>query len=104
MQESKKRSAKAERALAQRADVSQAEMRTQVARQTSRGSSLAFFQFLEAFFFTKKPTTATMALRMMTEKVMGFAAKQYQSALGASLATTGKLSLSPGRHVGASAE
>eukprot|EP00562_Extubocellulus_spinifer_P035373 CAMPEP_0178693412 /NCGR_PEP_ID=MMETSP0699-20121125/7698_1 /TAXON_ID=265572 /ORGANISM="Extubocellulus spinifer, Strain CCMP396" /LENGTH=55 /DNA_ID=CAMNT_0020338821 /DNA_START=308 /DNA_END=475 /DNA_ORIENTATION=+ len=31
-----------------------------------------------------------MALRMMTEKVMGFAAKQYQSALGASLATTGK--------------
>mmetsp|Transcript_40198 Transcript_40198/g.82735 ORF Transcript_40198/g.82735 Transcript_40198/m.82735 type:complete len:175 (-) Transcript_40198:605-1129(-) len=46
----------------------------------------AFFSFL---LTEGRKATETMALRMMTEKVMGFAAKQYQSALGASLATTG---------------
>ena len=33
---------------------------------------------------------ATMALRMITEKAMGLVAKQYQAALGASLAQTGE--------------
>ena len=33
---------------------------------------------------------ATMALRMITEKAMGVVAKQYQAALGASLAQTGE--------------
>eukprot|EP00561_Arcocellulus_cornucervis_P010247 CAMPEP_0185826178 /NCGR_PEP_ID=MMETSP1322-20130828/31417_1 /TAXON_ID=265543 /ORGANISM="Minutocellus polymorphus, Strain RCC2270" /LENGTH=131 /DNA_ID=CAMNT_0028523903 /DNA_START=423 /DNA_END=818 /DNA_ORIENTATION=- len=32
---------------------------------------------------------ATMALRMITEKAMGLVSKQYQAALGASLAQTG---------------
>lgn len=31
-----------------------------------------------------------MALRMITEKAMGLVAKQYQAALGASLAQTGE--------------
>lgn len=40
-------------------------------------------------FFQRK-REATMALRMITEKAMGLVAKQYQAALGASLAQTGE--------------
>jgi hypothetical protein len=42
------------------------------------------------FMISSQNERQTMALRMITEKAMGLVAKQYQAALGASLAQTGK--------------
>ena len=53
-----------------------------------------------AIYFPSK-REATMALRMITEKAMGLVSKQYQAALGASLAQTGELPTHRLRMVGA---
>ena len=57
---------------------------------TERRTTLHFLfsSLLHRPFSTKRE--ATMALRMITEKAMGLVAKQYQAALGASLAQTGE--------------
>lgn len=50
-----------------------------------------YVRFATPFYLFSIGTEATMALRMITEKAMGLVSKQYQAALGASLAQTGEL-------------
>ena len=69
--------------------------------QQQRTVRTVYVRYVTPFIYFPSKREATMALRMITEKAMGLVSKQYQAALGASLAQTGELPTHRLRMVGA---
>ena len=72
-----------------------------ILQQQGRTVRTVYVRYVTPFIYFPSKREATMALRMITEKAMGLVSKQYQAALGASLAQTGELPTHRLRMVGA---